>query len=348
MKLLSASEAIWPALLRTYSYLFRAFQWETFLKLAIVATISEGFLVSFKFWVPNTFPFEVDTAAWKSFLLKPEFLLVTVLVAGIYCYLIVIRLRFSFFHSLIHQTTEFRTASRLYSLEADRFFTACMLVWLGFLVALALLVVLFVLAVYTVVGTPTAAGKLDPGNFLIMFFPCIGLAFALILAVCAAKVVLNDFILPHMAIEGASFRKAWADVRIRIAANRETFISYFVLRMTMLLIASLVLGFLAWVLGLIVFGILSVSATGFNSMLDGTEDVRVYLLIGARLIFIVLGMGAGSVIAASFGGPICVFLRTYALFYYGGHYKALGNLLEPSTPQSAAIERMAETQGVRG
>jgi hypothetical protein len=36
-------------------------------------------------------------------------------------------------------------------------------------------------------------------------------------------------------------------------------------------------------------------------------------------------------------------MRSYALSFYGGHYKALGNLLEPSTPESAAIERMAET-----
>ena len=33
MKVYSASEAVWPALLRTYAYLFRRFQWETFLKL---------------------------------------------------------------------------------------------------------------------------------------------------------------------------------------------------------------------------------------------------------------------------------------------------------------------------
>jgi len=348
MKVLSASDAIWPALLRTYAYLFQTFKWERFLKLTMVATIGEGFLVSFKFWVPNTFPFDVNTAGLKAFLLTPEFLPVTLLgataifLSGIYGYLLVIRLRFAFIHSLIHQTTEFRSASNLYSAESDRFFTACMLVWLGFLVALALLIVLVALAVYTVVGTRTPEGKLDPGNFLIMFFPCIGIAFTLILAVCAAKVVLSDFVLPHMAIEGASLRKAWTAVRARFAANKETFISYFILRMTMLLIASMILGFLAWVAGVIVFAVLGMSAAGFNAMLDGTSDFRATLLIVARMVFILLGLGAGSVIAASFGGPICVFLRSYALFYYGGHYKPLGNLLEPAIPVSTANERVAE------
>ena len=341
MKVFSASEAVWPALLRTYSYLFRPFQWERFLKLAAVATVSEGFLVGFRFWVPNTFPFDVNIDALKSFLLTPEFLPVTILGAtavfltGIYCYLLVIRLRFGFVHSLIHRTNEFRTASNLYSVESDRFFTACMLVWLGFLVALALLIVLFALAAYTVVGTPTAEGKLDPGHFLILFFPCIGIALALILGICAAKVVLSDFILPHMAIEGASFRTAWKAVRTSIHANRETFVSYFILRMTMLLIAGMIMGFLAWVVGAIVFALLGMSAAGFNAMLDGTDDFRAMLLIAARMVFILLGLGAGSAIAVSFGGPICVFLRNYALFYYGGHFKALGNLLEPPAPRSA-------------
>jgi hypothetical protein len=67
MKALSTSEAIWPALERTYSYLFRPFQWETFLKLAAVATLSEGFLVSFRFAVPNAFPFDINATALRAF-----------------------------------------------------------------------------------------------------------------------------------------------------------------------------------------------------------------------------------------------------------------------------------------
>jgi len=71
--------------------------------------------------------------------------------------------------------------------------------------------------------------------------------------------------------------------------------------------------------------------------------VRAYMLISARVVFILLGLGAGVVLAAIFSGPINVFIRSYALFYYGGHYKALGNLLEPSTPESVAIENIAKT-----
>jgi len=348
MKAYSASEAVWPALQRTYSYLFRPFKVETFLKLATVATLAEGFVVSFRFLVPDTLPFDLDAAALKSFLLAPAFLPVTILGAmavlllGIYCFLQVTRLRFGFVHCLIHQTREIRSASILYSGEAERFFSACMLVWLAFLVAVAFLIALFIVAAYTVLDTRTPEGKLDPGHFLTLFFPCFGITLALIFAACAAQIVLNDLILPHMAIEGASFSKAWTDVRAHIAANKETFLSYFILRLAMPLVAGVAFGFVAWVLGLVVFGILGMSAAGFNAMLDGTSDARAYVLIGVRSLFLLLGLGVGFVIAASFGGPIGVFMRSYALYFYGGHYKALGSLLEPPATPIALVERRAK------
>jgi hypothetical protein len=339
---------MFPALKRTYDFLFRGFKFEIFLKLATVATLAEGFIVSFRFYVADTFPFEINWAAVRSLLLTPVFLPVTLLgaaaifLAGVYCVYLVTHLRFGFIHCLIHQTRDVRTASKLYSIEAERFFTACMLVWLGFLVAVALLIAMIVVAAYTVLETRTPDGKLDPGHFLTLFFPCFGIALTLIIAVSAAQIILNDLILPHMAIEGAPIRKAWAAVRAHIAANRETFLSFFILRMGLPLIAAAVLGFLAWVVDLVVFGILDMSAAGFTAMLDGSSDVRAYVLLGIRSLFLLLGLGAGFVIAVSFGGPIGVFMRSYALYFYGGHYKALGNLLEPAATPIALVERRAK------
>jgi len=140
MRVYSASEAIWPAVMRTYSYLFHPFQWKSFLKLAAVATLCEGFLVSFKFYVRGTLPFDFDWGQLKSFLLAPDFLPVTVLgviallLAGIYCLFLITHLRFAFFHTLVHRTREFRPAARLYLIESERFFTASALVALAFLV----------------------------------------------------------------------------------------------------------------------------------------------------------------------------------------------------------------------
>jgi len=74
----------------------------------------------------------------KSFLLTPEFKPVTVLagiailVVCLLCFYLVTHLRFAFFHCLIHQTREIRPAWALYRIQAERSFTASLLVWLAF------------------------------------------------------------------------------------------------------------------------------------------------------------------------------------------------------------------------
>lgn len=344
MKVYSASEAMRPALARTYEYLFRGFKVETFLKLAAVATLCEGFIVSFRFSVPDSFPFGSLPSAWKPFLLSPAFLPVTIFgtvaifLAGVYCFYLVTRLRFAFFHSLVHQTRQIRSSAKIYFVEADHFFTASMLVWLTFLVVVVLAFLLFIVAAYGVFAAPTPEGKFDSGHFFFLFLPCFAVALVLILAAFVAQVALNDFVLPHMAIEGASFRKAWEAVRVRITANKETFLYFFILRLAIPLIAGPLLGLAAWAAGELVFGALGISAAGFTAMLDGTNGLRAYVLILVQFVFLLLGLCAGLVIAVGFGGPLGVFMRSYALFFYGGHYRALGNLLEPSAPTAAAIE----------
>jgi len=349
MKVLSASEAVWPALQRTYRCLFQPFKFERFLKMASVATLSEGFLVSIKFWTPHTFALDVDFDGLKAFLLKPEFLPVTILavlallLVGAYCAYLVTRLRFGLVHCLLHQSREVRAASSLYEKEAERFFTASLLVWVGLVVLAALAVGIFVVAGYAVLATPGPDGKLDRGNFFFVFFPCLGILVALILAAWTAQVVLNDFILPHIALEGSTFRKAWAAVRGRIAANRETFLSFFILRMAMPIIAGVLLGAAAWVVSLAVFGVLGLSADGFNAMFFDVTGWRETVRIVIQCFFVALGVAAGCVIAAALGGPLGVFMRCYALYFYGGHFKPLGNLLEPPALYTRAVGQVAET-----
>jgi hypothetical protein len=144
-----------------------------------------------------------------------------------------------------------------------------------------------------------------------------------------AQVILIDFILPHMAIESTTFRAAWTAVRANMKGKRETFLSYFILRLAMPLIAGLLLAFVGWVMGSVVFGILGVSSAGFEAMLDGPGKLRGMLELAVQALFLLLGAGVGLALAVALGGPLGVFMRTYALLFYGGHYKALGNLLDP-------------------
>lgn len=335
MKVYSASEAVWPALERTYNYLFRSFNLDRFLKLSCVATVCEGFVVSFRFYVPGTFPFDIDLQTIRAYLFAPAFLPVTIFSAaalflfGVYCFYLVTRLRFGFVHSLIHQTQEFRKAAKLYEVDAERFFTASMAMWLCCLVGLALVIVLVVISAYTVFTVRTPEGKLDAGNFLVLFLPCAGAVLVLLLAAASGQIVLNDFVLPHMAVEGMNFKSAWTAALERMRANSETFLSYFILRLGMPVATGLVLGLVAWLVGWVVFGVLKMSTAGFIAMLDGTSDTRAVVLTGIQLLFLLLGLGMGAMLTVAFSGPLGVFMRCYALFFYGGHYGPLGNLLAP-------------------
>jgi hypothetical protein len=334
MRVYSATEAIWPALLRTSDYLFHPFQWKRFFKLATVACISEGVLVSFRFWTSDAFPAGITSATLESFFLAPTLLPYTVVgaiavfLAAVYAYYFVIRLRFAFLHSLIHQTTKIRAAARLYTVEAEIFYSASVIVWLSFLVAAAIAVVVYVTVADTV-APPTQVDRLAPGNSLLVWISCLLVASGFLIAAFAARVVLNDLILPQMAVEGGTLRRAWTRVRVRIDADRETFLSFFIVRLAMPVIAGLLAATMAWMVGLGAFGLLDMAQAGLLAMLSARAGASPTALAAVRALFFLPGLGLGWVIAAAVGGPLSVFLRSYSLFFYGSHFKALGNLLEP-------------------
>ncbi len=332
MNKFSASKATWPAIERTYSYLFRPFQLAAFLKLGAVATLTEGVLVSFRFHVSSEFPFDVPSMN-SATLFAPEFISFTLLAIAVAVFLflftiyIVVRLRFALFTCLLHGTKEIGPAWDLYRVPAMRLFKASLLVGFTLLVFTGMVIGAVVLAIVTLFASRTQEGLLDPGNFLILFFPCLTLALALCLAALAAEVVMHDLILPHMALDNATFQEAFAAVRLRIRAHRDTFLSYFILRLLLPFLAVVILVIAGSIAGWAVFGLLDMSAAGFNAMLEDATGWVTYLHIGLQILFILLGLGLGSVLAICLGGPLAVYIRSYALHYYGGHYKALGDLL---------------------
>jgi hypothetical protein len=338
MKVYSASQAVWPAIQRTTRFLFCPFAWETFLKLASVAVITEGVVVNVKLWAPNApFP-DASPIGRTSFLQTPGFILIAVLaglaaiVIGLLLYLMVTQLRFAFFHCLIHQAREIRPAWSLYRVQAQRMFVASLSIWLTLLVPAILVVVGLVVLAFTVMTLRTPDGLLDPGVFLMLFFPGMGLALLLCLLGVAAEVVMHDFILPHMALENRSFREAWTAVWQCIGANKETFFSYFILRLLLPGLAGVILAIVCLILLLIVFGILGMSAAGFNAMLEDATGIGALVRVAIEVLFALLGLGIGYSVAVGLGGPVATWIRNYALLFYGGRYKALGDLLYPPAP----------------
>jgi len=340
MKPFSTSQAVWPALMRTNRLLFRPFAWGAFLKLSAAAVITEGMLFSYRFTPSNAWLEDVTGIDLSRLSATPGFALYAALAAmaailiALLIYALITQLRFALFHCVLYETRALRPGWSLYLAQAQRFFVASLLVGLGLLALLALALGGLVLTVWVVITARTPEGQLDPGVFLLLFFPCVAIfALAGVAALCA-QVVRCDFILPHMALENATFREAWRAVRRQIRADRETFFSYFILRVGLPFLAAVVLIIAGSLAGLVVFGVLGASADGFNAMLDDATGVLAALRVALAIVMALVSLGAGAVLASALGGPVAVFARSFALYFYGSRYKPLGDLLDISSPQS--------------
>jgi hypothetical protein len=332
-----------PAIKRTSSFLFRPFDWSTYLKLTAAACLTEAFLVSFRFTAASPIPSEMPNIDLSAFHPTPWFLFFAVLAAAaalliaLLCFALVIQLRFAFFHCLAHQTRAIRPAWPLYRAQAGRFFRANLLVWLGFLVLIALVIAAFVTVAFVVLNARTPDGKFDPGVFLILFFPAVGFAAFVGISAIVAEVVMHDFILPHMAIENASFGEAWRIVRQRIRAEKETFATYLIVRVmfpAIVTIALVIIEILPLMLG---FWVLSTSAAGFQDMFDDSTTLGAVFGVAFQILFVLLGLAFGLFVAFSLGGPLATWVRNYALVFYGSRYAPLGEVLCSTAQQQPPL-----------
>ena len=129
----SASQAVSPAINRTRTYLFRPFRFSTYLKLAAVATITEGFGGSIGFNQHHAQGHAFAAAAtlsgglfsWDSAagVAAIAALVLAFIALAVYIFYLVTRLRFAFFHCLVHQTREILPGWRRYAVESMRMFT---------------------------------------------------------------------------------------------------------------------------------------------------------------------------------------------------------------------------------
>ncbi|HWE87195.1 MAG TPA: hypothetical protein VG267_19770 [Terracidiphilus sp.] len=341
MRPLSTSQAIAPAFGRTRLLLYRPFQWSSHLKLTLVAVATSGLLLNFRYTLPGALAIELPPIP-AAFQHASGFVILAVIAALLAIDLVILffyfmaRLRFALFHSLVEGSRSLGPEMKIYEREAGRFFRAKIAVWLGIAGLAAAVVVVAAIVVLTVANLRTPEGKYDTGVFLVLFFPALGfLAFVVILSLLA-QIVVNDFMLPHIALEGASPGEAWRAVRTRMRADREAFFSYFLFRVLILIMVAPVLAGLGFVLLWPVFWILGASATGYAALFDEASGLLGGIRIGASILFAVLAVAAGVAGSAVLGGPLVVFLRAHALYFYGSRFAPLGKRLYPKEAEAGA------------
>lgn len=351
MRPLSSSAAIAPALRRMRALLFRPFAWGTFLRVGLAAVIAESMIVNFRYVTPHL-EFGELPAISPGFRQASGFWILAAIAGLIAVDLVllgwysIVRLRLTLFHMLAHESRSLREGWRSCAKPADRLFRATLLTTFSIVVLIGLLVLTIALGAFGVMTLKTPDGKYDAGVFLVLFFPTVGFAVAIVAVCLLARVVLHDFILPHMALDGLSFREAWRAVRRQMRADRESFFSYFVLRGLFVMVLAPLLGVLAWLAVWPAMWVLGASAAGYNALLDDATGWGNVGRIALNVLLLVFGAGIGGIVAAVFGGPLAVFLRAHAMYFYGSRYKALGDLLGSESARCAAGESASQRSPV--
>jgi hypothetical protein len=342
MRAVSAADSVSLAIQRTRAFLFsRPFSWGTYLKLGLVAIITEGLGGNSgssshnnhpSGHIPMTHsPFDMQALQIAAIVAA----LSLALILAMWIFYLVTRLRFAFFHCLISNTKRIRTGWWLYREQATRFFWMNVAVGLCYLLVVVLAAIPFVSSFLRLFHETSQKGHPDVGLILSILLPLIPIIVLLALAGVLTDVILRDWMLPHYALEDATAGEAWSQVWARFTAEKRQFIAYVLLRLILPTIAVIGLFVVLIIPGLILAGSLAAVELGLHSAFADATGGSAVTGVLLEAFFGVLAFGFALLASICLGGPLSTGIREYALIFYGGRYQALGDILYPPIPRSA-------------
>jgi hypothetical protein len=343
MRAISAVDAVSLAIQRTREFLFRPFNWGTYLKLGLVAIVTEGLGSNIHSSSRGSHPSGHGPMVHSPFSLRPDLkpeLIAAIVVAALVAivlslviFYLITRLRFAFFHCLIHNTKQIRPGWWLYGSQAMRFFLLNLAVGFCFLLLVGLLAIPFAAGFVRLFHEIQQNGHPSIGLVLALVLPLIPIILLLVLAGFVADLILRDCMLPHFALEDATAGEAWAGVWGRIKAEKRQFFVYALLRVVLPTIAMIGLFIVLIVPGLALAGAYGAFEYGLHSAFaDATGGAAVAGFL-VQVFFGVVAFVFALLVSICLGGPLSTGVREYALLFYGGRYQALGDILYPP-PQS--------------
>jgi hypothetical protein len=341
MLAISAADAITLALERTRQFLFSPFRWRTYLKLGLVAILTEGLGGNFhgskqggfkpgqapNFHAPGNFP-DLGAHIPQLIAIVAVVALIIIVVSFVIAYLIT-RLRFAYFHCLIHNITEIRPGWRLYREPATRFFWLSVVVGFSFLLMMILSALPFISGFVNLYHQSRAMGHPDYAVLISLILALVPVILLLVLIAYLIHIVLRDWMLPHYALEDASALEAWLDVWDRITAEKGQFALYALLRLLLPMVAAIGLFIVLLLPGLLLAGSVAglefMIHSAFANATGGILPVGIFLMAIVGLV----GFVIAALAAICIGGPLSTAVREYAISFYAGRYQKLGDILYP-------------------
>ena len=339
MYAISAVDAISPAVQRTKEFLFRPFKWSTFLKLGLVALITEGLGSNFRSTSsshdkggysagsgPNIHSLSDIQPLWIA---EGVAILLLLLVIGAAIFYVITRLRFAFFHCLVHNTKEIRPGWDLYKEQASRFFWMNVTVGICFLLLMGLISIPFVMGFWRVFHDMPKGGSPNFMMLLGLILPLLPIILLLVVTGLALDIILRDWMLPHFALEDASASEAWGSVWARIKAEKGQFFAYALLRLILPTIAGIAIFLIVLIPGLVLAGAVAGMELGIHAAFASSTGSASVAGVMLEVFFGLVAFGFFLLASICLGGPLSAGTREYAIIFYGGRYPVLGDLLYP-------------------
>jgi hypothetical protein len=332
MRPLSASEAIGPALERTRDFLARPFRWRTFFKLAAVAFFAE-MGTSFS----GSFPGNSGNGAHG---LPPAFLAFIIafaviiglvsLAIGLVMLYIGSRLQLVLVELVATRQTWVAPVWRRVSSTTWR--------WIGvkLLFFISILLVTLPLTIPVILYFVHHAHQIGAGGFfsglriaqIILF---VAAAIVVVLAISAVYLLVRDLALPFMALEDLSISDALGRLRAIVDAEPGQVAIYVLLR----ILFSFIFGLLAEI-GLVLVLLISLIPPGIVGLILWfplhKSTAGIVALIGLGILGGLIFLCWAIFVGVCFIGSALTFGQAYALYFLGGRYPLLGDLLDRSTP----------------
>jgi hypothetical protein len=343
---LSPLDALGPAFRRTREVLGQPFRLGFFLKIALIAALTQPSFYS----ASISYPFDgvqfafmphagrpghftgqfVDGAGLAAFGVAAILVGVLiaiglwVLISYLYC-----RVRFTLFDLVVYKRGFVGQAWSTYRRQSWRYFGLVILVSLGFFVVAAVILgPAFLNVVKAIKPLGNAGSNVDPFRILGIMLPLLGAAFLVAMLWAIVDTLMQDFLLPPMAIEDAPLERAFGRFFDMLKSSFGSVVIYLLLRFAVGIgitwAMMLVAGAVFFVGGVALFGIGTLLYHALWASMLG-QVICVALAILAGLVVLALYF---AVIVAIFG-IAGVFKQSYAAYFFGGRYPELGERLEP-------------------
>lgn len=260
-------------------------------------------------------------------------LIVWVALTYLFC-----RLRFTLFDLIVYKQGKVREAWSKYGRQTWRYFGVMLLASLVFLVIAAVTAGPFFLHMVRTMKNLALQGP-NPNPFALFagIFPLLGIFLLLGLLWMIADTVLQDFVLPPMAIEDAPIEAAFGRFFRLLKDEPGSFLAYLLLRFVLsiglswALLAIVGIALLIVGLGGVLAGVLL-----FHAMWHGGIALQVvFIVITAVMALCLLVLYFGALIAVY--GMVAVVKESYAAYFFGSRYEALGSRLEPLEKEMFAV-----------